>query len=165
MPGVPVMGSFLYIERLHDDDVHFASVVRDISRVDISFGAAIPVVRETEFREGKIVLLNVPRDPRYRLSLRVYTNDLSMAPSPRVEIYPLESEEMLRAFDLPWQRPPNPSPEFPRWPHYAEGHDVLADLTTVAGRLRIEITSTLPIWAFASVINNDTQQVSIITPE
>lgn len=159
-------GAFLYVERSHADEVHFSMRVRDVSREEISYGAGIPVVREEEFRAGRIVLLDVPSDPRYRVSVRVYTNDVSLDGSVRVRVLPLESEQTLIDLPLTWSRPVQPHPQFPAWANSAEIHHLLALVPGLNGDgpLRIEIESDLQIWAFATVTNELTQQLTVITP-
>jgi len=50
-------------------------IVRDLSRQAEAFGTEVPVVREKDWKRGSLGLLNVPSDPRFRITLRVYLED------------------------------------------------------------------------------------------
>lgn len=161
------LGAFVYVEKEYVENVHFGLRVRDVSRPEISFGTAIPVVREDELRRGTIVLLDVPRDPLYRVSLRVYTNDPAVSAPPEVTVWEMEGNTPLGAPFLEWRHPPRTGSAFDAWPVTAEAHDLLAALPGAASepsRVRIEIRSPSPAWAFATVTNRDTQQVTVIAP-
>src|SRR5947208_1572374 len=49
------------------------------SRSTQSAGTAIPVVRESEFRTSAANLLNVPVDPLFRLTFRIYEMNIDRA--------------------------------------------------------------------------------------
>lgn len=163
--GAPA-GAFLYVEKEHLDDVQFGLRVRDVSRPEISFGAAVPVVREDQLRSGTLMLLDVPRDPRYRVSVRVYTNDMAAAAPVELSLWDMDGEAALATTWLEWRPPERSGSAFDAWPVTAEAHDVLAALPEAGGdgRVRIEIASPSPVWAFATVTNRETQQVTVIAP-
>src|SRR3954453_9386841 len=52
--------------------LQFSVRLRDLSRNASSAGIELPIVREDEFRSDEINLLAVPRDPRFRLTVRLY---------------------------------------------------------------------------------------------
>lgn len=150
------------------DQLAFALRTRDVSREAESFGTDIPVVHERHmFRDVDLTLLDVPLDPRYRAKLRVYAFDplatnfgpfigvVTDPPGPVVPIGPTGVQlarncsgngcyatPLYGEMDLPAQGP-------------GVRADVYLDTETVAGS---------PVWAFITVTNNETQQVTIITP-
>jgi len=119
--------------------------VADISREATSHGTEIPVVRTRDFTTGRIVLLGVPTDPRFRLTLRIY----SLAQTSE----PVNVEGLGRqVFFTPGRDLYEPS--------YAEVSDLPRTLTRVVIQ-----SSGAPVWAFITVTNNDTQQITTISPQ
>jgi len=59
-------GVLFFPPRESSSELSFGSLVRDTSRQVEDWGTEVPVVRENEFRNGKLNLLNVPIDPRFR---------------------------------------------------------------------------------------------------
>lgn len=165
------------------DSLHLR--VRDMNREDASWGTEIPIVRERDLRLEVVHLLDVPADPRYRVSLRIYNlAPIDAARNPAdfvVEVMPFE---------------PCCQPGFPRqrhvrveapsaasndgtltWstPGYVELNDFLAEWTDVTSRAKtVRVTvrhlflwddPTPPLfWAFASITHNATQHVTLVTP-
>lgn len=120
--------------------------VGDVSRSATSHGTEIPVVRMNDFTEGKIALLGVPRDPRFRITLRIYS--LARPADP----VPVTIEGLINpVFLVPGADVFQPS--------YVEVRDLPRTLTRV-----VIMPSGLPLWAFITVTNNDTQQITTITP-
>ena len=58
-----------------DPAVHLESRLRDLSRNASSAGMEVPLVHEADFRADEINLNAIPRDARFRLTLRVYGLD------------------------------------------------------------------------------------------
>ncbi|HEX6083618.1 MAG TPA: hypothetical protein VF266_03775 [Thermoanaerobaculia bacterium] len=154
-------GQALLVPRGEADDLAFSLRIRDLSRDAESFGSQVPVVREDDlFRNREIALLDVPRDPRFRTKLRIYafpdpiydidyafayvtvgntaTQTIRLAPSCTSQ--PCEAQPAYGELDLP------PG---------ARGEMSDIHLTIDEGALG---------WAFASVTNNTTQQVTIVAP-
>jgi IPT/TIG domain len=167
-----VDGHFLYVPRPLAYAPKFSLRVRDLSQNAASAGTEIPVIHESQ-ASGEILLVDVPNDPKYRGTLRIY----GFTPAPMivgVTIYPENGLTPIEKYDVellgilttefvPF--PPHPSylainPFTPAV--RASGHE----------RIRIEITNyganvspPLPsIWAFVSITNNETQQVTAVTP-
>jgi len=148
--------------------------VRDLARQAESWGTEIPVIRANEFRRGTMQLLNVPTDRRFRLALRLYDPHATNRLSVTVRIYDQSAGTLLRTISLTLPTPvPNSFPEYngyPAFPGYAEVNDLLASIegSPSPQALRIEVVASdakAGYWGFVSITNNETQQVTTITPQ
>lgn len=130
----------------------------------------LPVVRESDFKPY-LQLAGIPRDPRYRVTLRVYSLD---EPNP---FYPYDVEVFvagLTTFIPRGRQELTLTRQRDEEPYFA----IIPDLRSIAlsnlGRPDLDRDSTLiiqvsgspsrRIWAFVSVVDNETQQARIITP-
>jgi hypothetical protein len=154
-------GATLLVPRGEADDLSFSLRIRDVSRDAESYGTQVPVVRERDlFREMDAVLLDVPLDPRFRTKVRLYGYpDLeyaSIPPQASVRVGDSPQGVLLRLFC--------DGLECLAAAHYAE-----VDLPPGAPGQRADVTvrfvDGVMGWAFASVTNNVTQQVTIIAPD
>ena len=169
-----------YFESVRSDEVPqavFSLRVFDQSQATTDYGTEIPVVTSSAFREDELQFLDVPADPNFRITLRVYGLP-GNAPMIRV-----------RAFQEPqavWGSPQSPSELI------AERMFALNRASNTAGgviqqgpslviddalgiqsmstdkRYRITVQSTtpgVPIWALVTVTNNQTQRVAAIAPK
>jgi hypothetical protein len=157
-PGQPQYpyGTALLIPRREAANFWFSLRVRDVSRTAEGFGTEIPVVRESEMFPGTMTLLDVPLDPAFRVKLRIYAfGELAAGALGRISDFGTFSmnrscSSVAGCASTPW---------------YAEldlpvrGDDDRANLyvTPPAG-------ATLA-WTFATVTNNETQQVTVVTPD
>lgn len=118
--------------------------VHDVSRAANSHGTEIPVVRRDDFSTGTTVLIGIPTDPRFRLTLRIYSYVPTFGPV-YDDVHP----------NMPiFLRPGNMFE-----PSYAEVTNI------PPGTSRITLYhQSLPVWAFISVTNNETQEITTITP-
>jgi hypothetical protein len=171
-------GLLLYVAKRSSAAATFNLRVQDVSRQAETWGTELPVVRESEFRSGRIELLNIPLDDRFRQTLRIYDPDAHEHARFRIALYDttavaqglerspgtLVAEMIVEA-----QTGKTYRPGFPRVPSVAQlanFRDLLPNLPSSA-RLRIEIepvTSGMRFWAFVSVTNNETQHVTLVTP-
>ncbi|HEX6086719.1 MAG TPA: hypothetical protein VF266_19465, partial [Thermoanaerobaculia bacterium] len=151
-------GVVLFVPR--GSDVAFTSHIRDVSRDAAQWGTEMPVVRERDTRE-KIIFSNVPSDPRYRLQLRIYGIDgvsvpLAVSAGPNAVHYlqlggpctetPCNSNEPAYAsLDLGQRFPPFGLPN-----------------TIIVEQ---QLDQPRRLWAFITVTNNDTQHVTVISPQ
>jgi hypothetical protein len=157
-------GAFLFVPRAHVRDVDISIRIQDTSRQAQTWGTTIPVVRATDFQRS--VRLNaVPTDSRFRVSLRAYGYDVSNDPL-SIRIFDASDSKLLvdGRLDL---RATATNTLFPSYLRI----DALADAyPQIRGhdRVRVEVASAVipakPIWSFVTVTNNDTQQVTTITP-
>ena len=134
--------------------------VRDTTRQASSHGVEIPVVTRDDFSNDGLAFLGVPADPRFRKMLRVYA--LGDRNVPTVVINGVGVSQLIM--------PPSTLFE----PGYAEFTDFPEDLppdSTFELRLvqgKGPGGTILPdslIWGFLSITNNETQEITIISPQ
>jgi len=139
---------------LRTENVFANSRIRDLSRSALNAGTEIPVVREDDFTDH-LRLLNVPSGKNFRALLRVWTTgepvnqffvNIDQIPSfaaITAALKPAQGELRYGTFDLtPFLDSPN------------------EHLDLSAG-----VTPGTRIWGMISITNNDTQQVTIISPQ
>ncbi|MEA2329503.1 MAG: hypothetical protein QOE68_4462 [Thermoanaerobaculia bacterium] len=169
-------GIVLYAVRGTADSLHLASRIRDTSRQAETAGTEVPVVRERNFR-SRLSFINVPVNSRYRVMLRLWAiGDDPFGNNPQfVASAPFNPPSPLL--------PPTPVPFLPismaRIPGTAMWFgsiDVTSLLTrTPANPKTLQVYPTayrseaVPlafprIWGMLSITNNDTHQVTIISP-
>lgn len=144
--------------------------IKDDSRSSKSAGVAIPVVPLTDFTTQTIHLLNVPVDPRFRHTLRVYAPRRAAATVVRIRMIDQGSRAVLLDGLYHLAQPPGALPDL--YPGIAMHPDVLqvSDIAIPAPvymGVRFEISSIsegTPIWAFLSITNNETQEFTVVTP-
>jgi hypothetical protein len=154
-------GTVMWVPRSEAGSLALSLRIRDVSRQEQGYGTEIPVVRERDFfHDRNIQLLDVPLDPRYRVKVRVYMVDPVLAPSLTGAVRIRRGDALL---DLPFtfEQARN---DLVITPYYAE-----VDLPQGAAGERVNVEVTMPLdatgWAFASVTNNETQQVTIVAPQ
>jgi hypothetical protein len=145
------------------EDVAFQLRVSDLSRSATAAGTEIPVVREPQFRASTVHLLNVPTDDRFRLALRVFEMNLDHAQfSVRVidqSTNGVLSTHLLTTVD---DSPGGFVPGF------VEMDDLLAGAASPPAYVRLEIeplTAGVAFWSYVSITNNDSQQITLVTPQ
>jgi IPT/TIG domain-containing protein len=156
-------GRFITVSSDQHDQLWMNLRAYDTSRAADNFGTQIPLPREKDFIRGEeIVLSNVPTDPKFRSTLRIYaTSD----PGTIAITITAHGDIDTRHITL---RPG--SNEFE--PAFA----TFTDFPINAGPIRVAISSPPqelifpprsvppPMWAFISVTNNETQMITTITP-
>jgi hypothetical protein len=152
-------GHVLYAVRGTTDSLTLASRIRDTSRQAQTAGTEVPIVRESDFR-GRLRFLNVPVDARYRVTLRLWSLD--------------ETPQFVAAVDstsFPPQKQTLAVSKIPGTSMSFASMDVTSLLTEASGNpanLIVTTASALSvapsIWGMLSITNNDTQQVTIISP-
>ena len=183
----PNGGEFIYVS--DPRAVTFSLRIQDISRQATTWGTSLPVVPPQGAFKTTLHLLDVTVDPRFRSALRIYDFD-SLGPDPtyvRLRIYDLCG---LSPVDRDCNRPPlvdtnialvpRQTTTTPSVPATSMIGDLVAAFPQLANvkpavlvgperpaSIRIDIdpiTLGLRFWAFASVTNNETQHVTVITP-
>jgi hypothetical protein len=165
----------------------FALRVFNRSNAALDEGERIPVVPATLFRESEIQLLNIPaEDPRFRVTLRVYALPGQIA---AVSLRMFEDtagiagdlrppSTLLSERLITLQAPPTPLDHdtIPGEPPTPLPSSALVDLSLPAAdplpdngthyylSLKSE-TPGVPIWAMITVTNNETQRITVITPQ
>ena len=165
-------GAFIYVPNPLVESTTMSLRIRDVSDDAVSFGAELPIVPMRKFVATQM-LIDVPNQPHYRATLRIY--GAGAAPQ----------TVGVKVFDPDF---PNPISEFtvlmegivnvqfdpmPRDPSYAQIDLLTPELRAGNKPLRVEVdnlganVSPPPpgIWAFISITNNNTQQVTTITPQ
>jgi hypothetical protein len=166
--------SFLYVERGRVSDLSFTLRTRDVSRQSESWGTAIPVTPVDRLFNRAFALTDVPLDSLFRSTLRVYGVPDSNVPAVRLRFYeidpsrsdfdvnndPLLLEQTLTLNIQPSGDSPASCP--------AVAQLALSSVPELVGhqRIRIEFDPLVAAkyWAMASVTNNTTQEVTVITP-
>jgi hypothetical protein len=159
-------GRIMYVPRADAAGLNFDLRVRDLNRQGETHGVEIPVARERNLQKDSFSLLNVPGDAQYRSRLRLYSLEkpgglltvrvVTMAKFPFVEV---ASTSVALA---------DPTSDFPA---YAElDLDPLISKAAQPGPYRVQIDPPFPrvvpsYWAFVSITNNQTQNVTVVTPQ
>ena len=168
-PNVPtdghVPGRLLYAGGPGDPErVSIHARVRDVSRETESHGVEVPAVTENRaYGPHEVIgLPRVPMGPLYRQKLRVYDLEGARGRSVTVRLIVFGVGELARTLTTTSE----PSNDYPLYPGYAE-----LDLDTIpelAGATRADVSIETPyegkFWAFISVTNNATQQITTVTP-
>ncbi|MDQ3281826.1 MAG: hypothetical protein M3Q69_10465 [Acidobacteriota bacterium] len=154
LDGASPHGIALLVPRGEADNLAFSLRVRDVSRAAENLGTAIPVVHERDmYTTGTIPLLDVPLDPRYRVNVRVY------AFTDAAEARMVVGTKRIIPFTLE-----NGCTDCLETPAYAE-----IRMTTGApgerANLYIQTPPSVLAWAFATITNNATQEVTVVTPD
>jgi len=155
----------LFVHAARGSDLRYNVLIRDLSRQRKALGTEIPVVREDDWYEDELNLLNVPSDPRFRVALRVYVeSDSSFFGSVPVRIFRMDSDETLVDSALPLDSAHNGQIPGTNWIANLSTHFAIPAGTP----LRIEIGAPMSgerFWAFASITNNSTQHVTVVSPQ
>lgn len=162
------MSGLFFVERSRSDDLFFSLRIRDVTRNAESAGTMIPIVREREFFGQRFELLNVPL-AFGRINLRIYEAFASRS-EVRVDLLPMNGEEPLASRVVTLPKPTSDDWEFPFFPSEAVVLDLAAWIDgrpdgLEAMRIRIEPQGEGRFWAFASITNDVTQQVTIVAPD
>jgi hypothetical protein len=168
---VPNAGRLLYVTRDGAGEVVFNLRAADKSRSATNAGTEVPVVREDDLLIETANLLNVPFENQFRQTLRVYDADQPSA-SFRVRVFEMQqgaSGSLLLEHILEAEtRSEGPFNDIPA---YAQIANISAIIPTGGPRpaaVRVEVeplSGSGRFWAFVSVTNNETQHVTIVTPQ
>ena len=146
----------------HDLASH-AHVAVSVQELTGDVAAEVPVAHESDFR-SVIEIFNVPRGPRYRASLRVYSLDGDQNVS--VGTYGLVGGGIFATTSLRLTRYADDEPAF----------GMISDLLNLPvyslhfppdDRVRVEIrgSDNARLWAIVSVVDQATSQFRILTPQ
>jgi len=149
--------------------------VRDLSQNAQSFGTELPIVRDSDYRSW-MELLDIPTDPKYRATLRLY----GPGPAPHridVSVFSESTGQLVEQYSVELSGIVHVSPEeFPLHPAYAQLDPLTPAVRASGDRVRIVVSSYMwwslisppppwPAYAFVSITNNETQQVTTVTPK
>jgi hypothetical protein len=164
-------GHVLYAIRGAADSLHLASRIRDTSRQAQSAGTEVPVVREREFR-SVLTFINVPVDARYRVMLRLWS--IGDTPYGNTAQFTVAVPVSLLSTPVPFL--PISMTKIAGTAMSFGSIDVTSLLTrTPSNPNTLQVFSNgygsnaaplaFPrIWGMLSITNNETQQVTIISP-
>ena len=142
------------VARDQGDDLEMTTVVRRVDRFIPGSDINVPAVRESEFRDGEIVIDNVPFTPKQRLNLRIYSATTGMTAQATVRV--TSGANVIAETSVPIY-----STGF-----YTHG-DFTSLLPTVAKR---DVTATVSIradrrlWAFVTATEVDTGRTTVLLP-
>lgn len=163
-------GAFVYVP-VERDDFGMQLRVRDVSRVAEGMGTDIPVVPPDDFADV-IELIDVPTDSRYRAHLRIYGEP--NAATSTITVYAPDGDTPLEVRSVRLH-PPSSFGDFVKHPAY-QLIDAITPAIRDSGlthvRIRVQNAPESPIdetfqwrtWAMVSLTNNETQQVTLVTP-
>ena len=158
-------GRFVYLPKGQLDRVAVNLRAYDTSRAAENFGTEIPIVRADAFTSNcaeHITLVNVPSDPGFRNTLRIYGH---AAPGANTDvIVQIQSDGVNTIHGLKLS---GSGTLFD--PYYAE----FTNFPVGTGRMRVRLSNPVcpsiapqvSYWAFISVTNNETQHITTITPQ
>ena len=168
-------GLLLYMEK-NEGNVHFGARVADLSRSALTGGAELRIVREHELRKGRIVLPNIPVGPGYRVGLRLF--DTLPFPGAEVLLRIHSYPDMITILEesIPLSAPSDFGEPQPAHPSFAMIGDLKARYPQLANHGVVSIELILPealvspvpapsYWALATITNNITQEVTMVTPQ
>ncbi len=148
--GAP--GRFIFVQKGDLEQLSMSLRVHDITRELLNFGTEIPIVRESEFVKDKIVFPFVPGFPYYRNTLRIY------AASPVDVLVSAGSQPTTRVSLTGGNSPFEPA--YGVFTNFRPGGWQRVTIQVDQGGAG----DPVPIWAFITVTNNETQAITTITP-
>jgi hypothetical protein len=144
--------AFVDIPRELSDGVTISVRVHDTTHDADNLGVDVPVVPASQFGKS-VVLTGLPSDPRYRMLLRIYGYG-----GPGSAVVRIRDANTGALLDQMTAELTGSSPSYAQIPLSASAAMPRTVEVTTAER------SDPPIWAFVSVTNNITQQVTLATP-
>ena len=143
----------------------------DLSQGTLNGGTDLPVIRESELLTQQAQLFNVPLNGNFRVLLRLYDAAHSAA-SFRVSFYRQEigeAQPALHSFDITITTPQTgPFRTEAAYGQFDVSLLLALDHVQWPETVRIEVAPLTPasrFWAFASVTNNTTNLVTLVTPQ
>jgi hypothetical protein len=169
-------GLFIYVPKATREAMSWNVRIADTSRSAVTAGTEVAIADESEFRKDSVVLPAVLTGANYRTALRIYSlNDGDTGILRIFDIGNLTTPRAERNIVLT-----NPirnivADPFPSRPSFLFIPDLAAAVPELGsgGTWVIEIIPHVPVdpgpplptmWALASITNNDTQQVTTVTP-
>lgn len=171
--GLP-LPMFIYLPKAIANKMRMSLVVEssERSRPEERSYTELPIVRTSDFREGKIQLIGVRMDPDFRQTVRTFGLDGRSAGEIMMRVYDLHSGELLHSC-LHYVGPLGDTAEMsaegrPLRPAFGMECNMSDHLQANGERVRIELeplTPGLKYWAFVSVTNNTTQHFYTVLPQ
>ncbi len=163
---------FLYVPKEVADSMRMSLVVEasNKDRLDERGFTELPIVRASDFTEGKLQIVGLRMDPGFRQTVRIFGLDGLLSGHVMMRAYKLNSNQLL--FEWPFYVGPLAGEQ-----HTADGKqlrpafgmecDMSAYLHSYGQKIRLVFESMTPgmkFWAFISVTNNKTQHFYTVLP-
>jgi hypothetical protein len=169
--GVP-LPVWMYVPKEMAAKMRMSLVVEasDRNHLDARGFTELPIVRASDFTDGKLSLIGLRMDPGFRQTVRMFGLDAAQSGWVMMKVYSLTSNNML--FDWPFYIGPLTNEVtaegLPLRPAFGMECDMSAYLHSYGQQVRIElepITPGLKYWAFVTVTNNVTQHFYTVLPK
>ena len=166
-----IYGALLYVPRTAADRLHTNLRITDTSENAGSAGTEVPVVGESDLFTTNLHLLGVPQGERFRNTLRIYDVDANAGAA--VEVFIINRtntvlhQQTITFITTGHRHPPTGAPLYPGYIEIPIEQVVTDHGPAGRGELRIQIEPRSPqlrFWAFVATTDNDTQQVTLVTP-
>ncbi|HXI11700.1 MAG TPA: hypothetical protein VNM92_03545 [Thermoanaerobaculia bacterium] len=179
------MAAFLYIQKfkpqdiplydtakrgLGEPDVALHLRVQDISRQSQTWGTEVPIVRESEART-EVHLVDIPTSSAFRKKIRVFDfsglNGLQM----QATITDMATGSILAKKDLTLSGATFNGAGYPLTPASSQFDLTSTDFTRLPETERVSVTilpktfALVRYWGYATIVNNETQHITLITPQ
>jgi hypothetical protein len=142
--------------------------VHDTSRDASSFGVEIPVVSDLDFA-ATVRLAGIPTDARFRSTLRVYAYDAHNFGPVTLRVRDAADGTLLATVPVALNAADLHTGAADLFPTMAQlSLDPIIAPLRDHPRLRIDIADSdavRPIWAFVSITNNQTQEITLVAPQ
>jgi hypothetical protein len=158
-------GAFLYVPARLARDVITKVRVHDTSRDASTYGVEIPAVSDLDFAAA-VRLTGIPTDARFRSTLRVYAYDASNFGPVTLRVRDDADGTLLATVPVSLNAVPSQEEIIPSSAQVSLD-SIIAPLRSHP-RLRIDIADSdaiRPIWGFVSITNNQTQEITLVTPQ
>lgn len=171
--GALPLPAFLYVPKEEAEKMRFSIVVEasELNHPEERAYTELPVVRASDFREGKLEFIGVMLDEDFRQTVRTYGLDGQGSGTLIMRVYSLETGELEHSC-LHYVSPLSETPETtaegrPMRPSFGMECNMSDHVHAHGQRVRIElepITPGLRYWAFMSITNNKTQHFYTVLP-
>jgi hypothetical protein len=162
--------SFIYVPKEMADDIQMSLIVESsdtLNPAERSY-TELPIVRESQFKAGKIQIVGVRMDDGFRKTLRIYGLNGGEPAVVRVRVYALRSTTPAYEHDY-WLLPQAGLNEagLDAAPSFNMECDLSAYVENYGAPVRVELeplTQGAKIWGFVSITNNITQHFYTVVP-
>ncbi len=134
-----------------------------------SIGTELPVVRDRDFRGGRVDVISIPITADSRISLRVYAPRCDLNLPATIFLADFASGNVVAETRIDVRRVRFENEGFPKAsPGFAVVGNLLESFPALASieRLNLRVVSddpSAPLWAMVSITNNETDEVTVLT--
>ncbi|HEV7767790.1 MAG TPA: hypothetical protein VGQ76_22495 [Thermoanaerobaculia bacterium] len=165
---------FVYVGKDDASKVKMVTRVYDATKNETTAGAFVPTARNDDFSSEGFSLIAIPVAPQFRSTLRIYdatgadNREVDLALYGDAEKVPfLQTTATLHTLD---EQQLVTTAELPLHPSISQ-LDLSSLIPAGYSRIRVTIrprlagaTPEMKLWGFASITNNETSHVSVVTP-